>query len=185
MRKTPAIIGSAVLLFALTGCMGGTPSEKAAPESVPPAVEAAETTETETAEGSNAGKSRVLAFGEGWDFEDGMYYAISEPQPFEPTAYAAGATLPNNVYFTVTVTNGTEQPFEVYAHNDLTSGSQTASQIFDSGNPVGDVGMVSSTLLPGQTVSWIEAWSVADPADMTLAGAPGYDYVPVIWSNAV
>jgi hypothetical protein len=126
-----------------------------------------------------------LAFGETMVWEDGMELSASVPEPYSPTEFAFGADLPNNLLFTMTITNNTSENLEPLVYTRLSSGGQEASQIFDSGSPAGDVGATPTTvLLPGQSVTWKEAWSVADPNSLTMQIAPSWDYEDAIFTNA-
>jgi hypothetical protein len=38
-------------------------------------------------------------------------------------------------------------------------------------------------ILPGQALSWVENWSVADPNSIVLSIQPGFDYLEAIFTN--
>ncbi|WP_238476294.1 DUF2510 domain-containing protein [Agromyces mariniharenae] len=125
-----------------------------------------------------------LAFGDTMTWEDGVSLTVSAPEGYSPTETALGADQANNLLFTITITNNSSANLEPLAYSQLSSGGLEGSQIFDTGSPVGDVGASPSTvILPGQSVSWKEAWSVADPASLTMQIAPSWDYEDAIFTN--
>lgn len=125
-----------------------------------------------------------LAFGDTMVWDDGVELGVSAPEPFTPTEYASGADLPNNIVFTITITNNSDANLEPLAYSRLSSGGQEGSQIFDIDNPAGDISMAPTTvILPGQSVTWKEAWSVADPASLTMQIAPSWDYEDAIFTT--
>lgn len=122
-----------------------------------------------------------LAFGEAATFENGLSISVSAPAAYAPSEWASGADLPNNLAFTITITNGSDENFDSYAYSTVTSGGQAGSHIFDSENNMS--GSPSGVILPGQTITWTEAWSVADPNSIVFQIAPGWDYEEVIFTN--
>ena len=44
-------------------------------------------------------------------------------------------------------------------------------------------GSPSTVILPGQSVTWKEAWSVADPNSLTMQIAPSWDYENAVFTN--
>ena len=127
----------------------------------------------------------LLAFGEAMEWQDGVQMSVSEPVPFTATEWAAGVVEGQaQIAFTIVITNNSDEVLEPSVYSRLSSGGQEASTIFDTGNPLGDVSMPPSTaVLPGQTVQWIEAYSVADPATLTYQTAPSFSYEDAIFTN--
>ena len=119
-----------------------------------------------------------LAFGEAATYADGVSISVSTPAPYTPGQYAAGVEFPTSVSFTVTITNGTAENLDAYAYTTITSGGQAGSQVFDENStyPTG-------VILPGQTLSWVENWSVADAAAIVLSIQPGFSYDPAVFTN--
>lgn len=127
----------------------------------------------------------ILAFGEAMTWEDGVSLSVSAPGAFTAGEYAAGV-VPGQaqIVFTIVITNGSSEVLDPLAYGTLSSGGQEASAIFDSGNPAGDIGMSPTTaILPGQTVQWLEAYSVVDPASLTFQIAPSFAYEDAIFTN--
>jgi hypothetical protein len=119
-----------------------------------------------------------LAFGDAATYEDGVSVSVSTATAYTPDQYASGADFPHNLSFTITITNGTAENLDAYAYTTITSGGQSGSQIFD-----GNSSYPSGVILPGQALSWVENWSVADPNSIVLSIQPGFDYLEAIFTN--
>lgn len=173
----PAIIAILILgiAFLLAGCTSATRSENAsAPSAEAPVVEEAPVDDG------------IAAFGEVFDYADGVSISVSEGVAFQPTDTNAGAVDgQTHLAFTIVLTNNTSDTIDPYTYETVSSGGAEASSIFDMDNPIGDVGGSPMTsLLPGKSVSWIVGYSVADPADIVFEVAPGFEYDEVIFTNA-
>lgn len=129
--------------------------------------------------------SNVLSFGETFKYTDGVEVTVGAPGPFTPSAYAAGVTAGQTaVAFTLTIKNGSPTQFTPFAYPSLNSGGTAGTSISDIGNPIGNVGDPSSTvLLPGQSVSWLVGFSVANVADLTMDVQPSMAYQNAIFTN--
>jgi hypothetical protein len=170
MRKLLPVIAAASIMLAVAGCSTQMPakadtkastSTKGTPAAAP----------TPTADPDNP---KVFKFGETGTYDDGVTLNISNPENFTPGEYAAGADQATNLKFTVSVHNGSTKTIQnpVY-YAELTSGGKAASSIFDS---TGGLNSAPSTpLLPNQDVSFPVAFSVADPADLTMQLSVDYD----------
>ncbi|SFR83503.1 Protein of unknown function [Agromyces sp. CF514] len=140
-------------------------SEEPADEEPPPAVE-------------------TLAFGDTMAWEDGLELTVSAPETYTPTEFAAGADLAANLVFTLTITNNTTENFEPAVYSRLSSAGQEGSQIFDMPADGTQIGIPPTTVvLPGESVTWQEAWSVADPNSLTMQITPNFDYADAIFTN--
>lgn len=127
----------------------------------------------------------ALAFGETATFEDGLAVAASVPAAYTPSEWAAGAEgFTQFVRIDITLTNGTDEAFDpTLTYTTLSSAGVEGSQIFDSQN--GLEGGPTTSLLPGQSVTFPVAFGVNDPADLTLEVSPGaFEYDSVIFSTA-
>ena len=132
----------------------------------------------------DAGPVGNLAFGDTMIYEDDVELTVSAPEPYTPSEVAAGATLANNIVFTMTIRNNSTENFEPLPYVQLSSGGQEASQIFDITGDGQDVGVPPTTvILPGESVTWRSAWSVADPASLTMQVAPTFGYEEAIFTN--
>lgn len=115
---------------------------------------------------------------------DEVSLSVSAAAPFAPGEYAYGADQAHNVVFTLVITNNSTEVLEPSTYARVSSGGAEASPIFDSGNPLGEIGSSPSTaILPGQTVQWLEAFSIADPASITFQISPSFDYEDAIFTN--
>jgi uncharacterized protein DUF2510 len=154
-------------------------------DAIAEASEAAETPfDDEAAEEPETAPVGNLAFGDTMIWEDDVELTVSAPEPYTPTEFAAGATLPNNIVFTMTITNNSTENLEPLPFAQLSSGGQEASQIFDITGDGQDVGVPPTTvILPGESVTWRTAWSVADPASLTMQVAPSFEYEDAVFTN--
>ncbi|MDR6906367.1 energy-coupling factor transporter transmembrane protein EcfT [Agromyces sp. 3263] len=125
----------------------------------------------------------TLSFGQTMVWEDDVELTVSAPEPYTPSEYAAGADLPSNLVFTITITNNSTENLEPLPYPRLASGGQEGSQIFDVSES-GDIGVPPTTvILPGQSVTWQSAWSVADPNSLTMQISPSFDYDDAVFTN--
>lgn len=180
MNKSILALGATALLaVTLVGCTPAdhksSPANTGAAAAADPSFAATPTPEP---------KVGNLAFGDAMTWTDGVSISVSQPVPFTPGQYAAGATQATSILFTITLTNGSDANLEPMVYNRVSSGGVEASAIFDSGNPVGEIGGTPNTVvLPGQTVTWLEAYSVADPAVLTFQTNPSFKYEDAIFTN--
>lgn len=185
MNRTPLAVSAALAaLLLLSGCSvaaTGGDSPKA-PPAAEPSFAPEPTQEPEPAPEPN---DMILAFGEAMTWEDGVSLSVSQPAPFTAGEYAAGV-VPGQaqIVFTIVITNGSPAALDPMAYASVSSGGAEASAIFDSGNPAGEIGMgPTTTILPGQTVQWLEAYSVADPNAITFQVSPSFEYEDAIFTN--
>lgn len=121
-------------------------------------------------------------FGDSYAWPDGLKATVSKPQPFTPSEYAAGANDGwTNLAWTITIENGTKENFDpVDIWINVASGGQEGSEIFDDG--YGDY--PQSTVLPGKSITWDVAYSIADPNDLQLSIEDTFgDYPEAIYTN--
>lgn len=174
---TLATVGLSALL--LTGC-----SVPAAPTPDPVASAASQ---PEVQEPVAETSPLIQPFGGVVTYEDGVSVSVSTGAPFQPTDMAVGAEGGTPLVFKVVLTNNSTEPLEPTAFPSATSGGQMASNIADVANPeFGDIGLSpTTTILPGQTIEWYSAFSVADPADVTFEVSPtSFDYDMAIFTTA-
>lgn len=125
-----------------------------------------------------------LAFGDTMIWEDNVELTVSAPEGYTPSEYAAGAGFPNNIVFTMTITNNSSENLDPVPYERLSSGGQEASQIYDFTGDGEDVGIPpTTTILPGQSVTWRSAWSVADPNSLTMQVSPSFEYEDAVFTN--
>ncbi|WP_237209764.1 hypothetical protein [Rothia nasimurium] len=159
-----------------------TPSAVA---SVSPGVSSSEpAAEDSAAPGSATAIDGVLQFGDTAEFEDGLRLTVSEPRTdYVPSEYASrlDESLTDYVAFTVTIENGTSEPFEPLFYAEGNSGGKAVDQIFDSEQNIGSA--PSGRILPGESVTFDVAFGVADPASVTLDVSTDFDHDAVLYSN--
>lgn len=118
-------------------------------------------------------------FGETVTFE-GLSLGVTAAEPFTPGQYAFGADQASNVKFTVTLTNTGDKGYDPsLTYITAASGQQEASQIFDESLP----GSPSTTILPGQSVSYQVGFSVADPAQIVMDVTGGFSFEKVTYTS--
>lgn len=165
-----------VMAFILTGC-SATPqadavdaeaSQAAAPDTVaPPAPE----------------DDGINAFGETVTWDDNVSISVSAPAPFTPSEYAAGSVEGHtSLLFEFVLTNNSDENFEPLVWNTATSGGVEAPGIFDTA--AGISFPPTTVLLPGQTIKWNQAYSVLDPANITMQVSAGILHDDAIYTNA-
>jgi hypothetical protein len=135
-------------------------------------------------DGTDDGTGDVIAaqFGQVVTYDDGMEISVSEPTPFTPSGSAVGADQAVNLSFTVTITNGTSADYDPFSFSTVTSGGVDASLIIDPDD--GAEGLPPVDTIPaGQTVTYVEAYSVADANDIVYDVAPGFEYQTARFTN--
>lgn len=179
--KKAFIVIFAVLSLMLAGCATQTPAS--APN---PAASAAKPLESSTpAPEAKKTDDSLKKFGDVMTYKDGVSISISEPTAFEASKHAAGMSpgVPQFVY-TLVLTNNSTQVLDPMVYATVSSGGAESKAIFDLGNPIGEIGGSPSTaVLPGQTVKWLEAYSIVDPKAVTFQISPSFAHTKVIFTN--
>ncbi|HEU4756704.1 MAG TPA: DUF2510 domain-containing protein [Agromyces sp.] len=125
-----------------------------------------------------------LAFGDTMEWSDGVTMTVSEPEPFTPSELAAGADQAENLVFTLTITNDSSESMQPIVVSTLSSDGTEATRIIDIGAEGGQVGIPPTTpVLAGESITWQEAWSVADSASLTMQTGPSFAYESVVFTN--
>ena len=125
-----------------------------------------------------------LAFGDTMIYEDGVELTVSAPEPYTAGEFAAGADQAANLVFTLTITNNSTENLDPLPFPRVSSGGTEASQIFDFTDDGVQVGLPpTNVILPGESVTWQSAWSVADAASLTMQVAPGFEYEDAVFTN--
>lgn len=164
-----------VALFAFTGC--ATTSAVAEPD---PAASSATTPSEEPKQEPPA----LPVFGETNTYSDGLSISVSAPADYQPSDVSSGAVDGQaSVVFEFVLTNGSTENFDpTLVIATASSAGTEASGIFDVGN---DIGFPPSTVvLPGATIKWQQAFSVANPADITMEVTVGFTHDPTIFVSA-
>lgn len=193
-----SIVSTIVLIFVVANTVATDPEFEQAMEdlesalatpsavaSVSPGVSSSEpAAEDSAAPGSATAIDGVLQFGDTAEFEDGLRLTVSEPRTdYVPSEYASrlDESLTDYVAFTVTIENGTSEPFEPLFYAEGNSGGKAVDQIFDSEQNIGSA--PSGRILPGESVTFDVAFGVADPASVTLDVSADFDHDAVLYSN--
>lgn len=170
--KPLVVLATIAVAAGLTACgeQSGTISDPTTEATTEVTTEAAaeETTEA-AAEPTNP------TFGQTWTWDDGLAVSVSAPAEYAATEYAAGTVDgQSNIAFTVTVTNGTDEDISaLFMTVEVVSGGKEGSEIFDT---EGGSDIPTADILPGETLSWTQAFSVADPADIRVSVENALDF---------
>ncbi|MGR0220750.1 DUF2510 domain-containing protein [Agromyces sp. ZXT2-6] len=182
------IVGALVFTFVTLGVLGQIADSDVIQDRIEQELEeefgTPVPTEGATDEEPDGGTLDGLAFGDTMEWDDGVTMTVSEPEPFTPSDLSAGADQAVDLVFTLTITNGSSENVQPIVLSTLSSGGTEATRIFDVGAEGGQVGIPPTTaILPGESVTWQEAWSVADEASLTMQTAPSFQYEQVVFTN--
>ncbi|MFB2597302.1 DUF4190 domain-containing protein [Herbiconiux sp. P17] len=136
----------------------------------------------DSTDGGDLGDVIAAQFGQVVTYDDGMEISVSEPTPFTPSGNAVGGDQAVNLQFTVTIVNGTAADYQPFSFSTVTSGGVDASLIIDPDNGIEGLPPVD-TIPAGQTVTYVEAYSVADANDIVYDVAPGFEYTTARFTN--
>lgn len=164
-----------VALFAFTGCSTAAVAE---PD---PAASAATAPETEPA---SQEPPALPTFGETITFSDGLSLSVSTPSDYVPSDTSVGAVEGQaSVVYEFVITNGTAENFDpTLVLATASSAGTEAEGIFDVGNNIGFP--PNTAVIPGATIKWQQAFSVADPANVTMEVTVGFTHDPAIFVSA-
>ena len=146
-----------LLAFLFTGC-------STAPSATPdPAASSATEPTTEAPE-----PPAIPTFGETVSFPDGLSISVSTPADFVPSSTAMGQVEGQSyVLFEFVITNNSAENFDpTLVMATASSGGVEAPGIFDTEQQVGFP--PATTVIPGATIKWLQAWSVTDPSNITM-----------------
>jgi hypothetical protein len=106
-------------------------------------------------------------FGKALEYPDGMTVKLSKPEQFDPPATAyVDASTPYYVKFTVSITNDTDQRFDpVLTSISVASGETEGAMVYDVSNGLSNT--PTTSIPPGEVRSWVVAFGVTDPNDLT------------------
>ncbi len=126
-----------------------------------------------------------LEFGETMAWDDGVTMTVSEPESFTPSEFAVGGGDQSvDLVVTLTITNDSTENVQPVVISTLSSGGTEATRIIDVGAEGGQVGIPPTTpILPGESITWQEAWSVDDPDSLSMQTAPSFGYESVVFTN--
>ena len=132
---------------------------------------------------TSSGSDTAKFGGEGYTWTDGLSVKVSKPAAFKPSDTAAGTDqFKNFVAMTVTIKNGSKKNYDPSQfYMTVSSGDQEAEQVYDSGQGIS--GTPSTTVLPGRSVTFKQAFGVKDPKDIVAEVRPGFDYDSAIFTS--
>lgn len=119
-----------------------------------------------------------LRLGQTARYSNGVELTVSELRDYTPSdsaSLSSDPALSNHRVVTVTFRNGTEEAIRPTLLFSGNSGGRPIDQIFDISNNIGG-GLSLSSVQPGQEVSFEVAFSMADPANLSLDVNMGYSY---------
>jgi hypothetical protein len=126
-------------------------------------------------QGEDSGSVISAHFGGTVSYDDGVTLSVSSPSAYTPSDTASGADQAANVVFTITIYNGSSSDLDPLPLSNVTSGGVDGSSIVDFDNNLNGFPPVD-TLPAGQTLTYQEAWSVADPRNIVYETSPSFDY---------
>ena len=177
-HKIAALI--APLALFLAACSTNDNGTITQPESETVAVEQSgnetEVVEEETVEVEPAKTNPE--FGDTYTWPDGLSVTVSAPEEItlsnEYAAEVYDLEVGPVVGFTITLHNGTDEDFESMNINaQMTSGSKQAEPVFEVEQ---GISMPTSTVLPGNDLTWKVGYVVSDPEKLQLTLSDMGDY---------
>lgn len=159
-RAIPGLALAAFTAATIAGCtMAPTAVDDPAPTAVADAVDAPADELPNQPEGT-FGKGAVK-------YDDGVTIKLGTPETFNPSgsAFVEGNT-PHYVKFTVTVVNDSDERVDpVLMYVSLASGETEGVPVYDVVNGLSSP--PETAITPGDTRSWVVAFGVTDPDDLT------------------
>ncbi|NUT52961.1 MAG: hypothetical protein HOV94_37590 [Saccharothrix sp.] len=117
-------------------------------------------------------------WGQRYTWDSGLAVEVSAPTPCVPGEFAAPSGIARAAKVTVTVTNGTDKPFDAAVlsfGSDAQFDGRKADTVFDSNGPCGAGGLANATVLPGKTYAYDVAFAVgAEAGELQIALQPDF-----------
>lgn len=183
MRRLSVLAPLLALTAACSSTSGEVTDTAAQGSNRPSASAAAQEPAESTKPSPSPTKSTTAKFGQSFEFENGISMTVSAPEPYTRDEYASGGEdAAAHLAFTVTIVNGSDANYDpslFYA--TVQSGNTEAEQIFDSANGLN--GSPSTAVLPGRETTFKIGFGVADPADLVMEVAPGFEYDAAIFTT--
>ncbi|MEI5582470.1 MULTISPECIES: DUF2510 domain-containing protein [unclassified Agromyces] len=181
------IVGAVVFAFVTIGVLGELADSGVIQDRIERELEEEFGTPVPTEEatdGPDADATAGLAFGDTMTWDDGVSMTVSAPEPYTPSELSAGADQAVDLVFTLTITNDSPENVQPVVLSTLSSDGTEATRIFDVGAEGGQVGIPPTTaILPGESITWREAWSVADESSLTMQTSPSFEYESVVFTS--
>lgn len=159
--KVGALLAALTITATMTACSTSDNGEVVKNDTT-----ATTTTTTPAAEATTEAATNPV-FGDSYAWDDGLKITVSAPTEVAPSKYAAGVTAGwTNLAWTITIENGTSENYDPsMIYITVAAGGQEGTEIYDTDW----TGAPTSTILPGNTLSWAVAYSVADAASVQLS----------------
>lgn len=189
MYRTTAACAASIATALLLSACGGTGGSAGPADSgsnrptASASTSSAESVEEPTPEPTPEETSDTLKFGQTQKYEDGLSLTVAAPKPYKPSQYAAVEGKDKYyVQFTVTIVNKTGKPYDpVLFSASVQSANQEGHQVFDTGTGV--EGPPETKILNGREAKFRIAFGVANPKDIVLEAAPGFEYDSALFTN--
>jgi hypothetical protein len=119
------------------------------------------------------------------EYEDGVTMSVSTPVVYEPPASAYGHDQTVAVIIEFTIGNGSDVLLDPLADAEITSGGVSADLIIDLETPGLEAVAPGGAILPGKSMTWKQAFSIADVDDVVVQISPHlYDYEELFFTAA-
>jgi hypothetical protein len=126
-------------------------------------------------------------WGKRYTWEDGLAVEVAAPAACEPGEYAVPDGIERAVKFTVTVVNGTNEPFDAVLltiGGDAQFDGKKAETIIDIDGPCDSIGLDSGTVMPGKTFTYEVAYAVGpEPGEMQLTFQPAFNSDKAVYTG--
>jgi hypothetical protein len=164
-KLTTSVLTAAAVALSLSACTFDDPEITDAPPSAETQAEPAE------AEAEEKAPDGVGKFGQVLSWEN-VDITVTEPAPFEPSEYVdEGYEFDHYIVVEVRLTNTGEELFDpTWVHLTASSGEQEAMFVADVEKGINGAPMTS--VQPGKSAKWKEAFNVADPDDIAVEITP-------------
>ncbi|WP_143532369.1 hypothetical protein [Saccharothrix sp. ALI-22-I] len=131
-----------------------------------------------TAEVTSEAPKDSPTWGQRYTWENGLAVEVSAPAACTPGQHALPSNVARAVKLTVTVLNGTDQPFNagmLSIGNDVQFDGRRAEAVYDANGPCGHGGVENVTVLPGKSYAYDMAFAVgAQPGELQIALQPDF-----------
>lgn len=129
-----------------------------------------------------ADQQLIAKFNDGVIYDDKVAIGVAEPATYQPGARATGADQAHQVVLTFAIKNDSDKAFDPQLTVDVSSGGVEASRIYDFSSTE-KLEQPRTSILPGGSVTWRQAFSVADPKSLVVEVRTDYDRPKAIFTN--
>jgi hypothetical protein len=171
MRTLTVAASAAALALMFSGCSGGSDEGKT------PGTIAARSAADTSAEHVDKVGGQAVAFGEPYEYADGLIIMIGEPEEFTPSPSAVTGDEPEYIKFKVELVNNTDQPVSpTSVFVTVESGGGAGGDVVDRAQKLRKP---AKALAPNAQVSWMQGFGVLDSDDVAAVVQAGMKRVPV------